>query len=109
MGNEKIVCAAIWYQEIETFPHGNDCRNIDKGIVVCGWRHGGCIGIMKGLTNKRTVTVAEDGVGKHIQGFLTTHNRFVDRYEAFEIAEREGQILDMSQTRGKRLFSEDLY
>lgn len=106
---EKIVCAAIWYKKIKTYLHGNPVVNIDEGHVVCGLRHGNCIGTMKALTGKRTVTVAEDGVGEHVQGFLTTKNRFVDRYEGFEIAKNANQILDMSQTRGKRLFSEDLY
>ena len=106
---ERIVCAAIWYKDVELHRHGNPVSNIDRGIVVCGLRHGNCIGTMKALTGLRTVTVAEDGVGEHEQGFLTTKNRFVDRYEGFEIAERSGQILDMNQTRGRRLFSEDLY
>ena len=60
----------------------------------------------------------------HIQGFVTSENRFVDRYEAAEIAWREHQILKWSTvyqrmavdlaengafTRAYALFSEDLW
>ena len=66
--------------------------NINNGIVICGWRHGNCIAINKSLTGYRTVTFAEDGVGDHEQGFLTSKNRFVDRYEAMKIAFEAGQV-----------------
>lgn len=47
--------------------------------------------------------------GENEQGFLTSKNRFVSREEALEIALRENQVIDLSQVRGNRLFSEDLY
>jgi len=56
--------------------------NVDKGSVVCAHRHGHVIALMMNLTGLRTVTYAKDGVGEHIQGFLTNKNRFVDRQEA---------------------------
>ena len=40
------------------------------------------------------------------QGFFTTENRFVDRYEAAEIAYNAGQIDDPNI---KELFSEDIW
>lgn len=104
---EQIICAAIWYQDLPTqtfLP-----KNIDKGIVVCGHRHGHCIDIMKRLSQLRTVTFAPDGVGNHEQGFLTNTNRFVSREEAFDIAESANQLNDRTRFTNRTLFSEDLY
>ncbi len=105
---EKIICAAIWYKELPTqrlLP-----KNIDRGIVICGHRHGQCIDIMKTLGELRTVTFSPDGVGEHEQGFLTNTNKFVDRLEAAEIAVKSGQVY-RSFLHNPRvgLFSEDLY
>lgn len=101
--------------------------NIDKGIVICGWRHGNCIAVTKATTGLRTVTLAVDGVGEHTQGFLTSKNRFVDRYEGMKIASMSGQVdkskvyykdtkipfamgLSVSEIpKYNPLFSEDLY
>ncbi len=102
---EKILCAAIWYKDLETqtfLP-----KNIEKGIVVCGHRHGHCIDIVKMLSGLRTVQIAPDGVGESIQGFLTNTNRFVDRKEAWKIAVDADQIVNQS-TIGT-LYSEHLY
>ena len=99
MKNEEyILCAAIWYKEFtcEDDNHlrirGMQPNNIDKGIVITGWRHGNCIAITKATTGLRTVTLALDGVGEHIQGFLTSKNRFVDRHEAMKIAFEANQV-----------------
>ena len=50
------------------------------------------------------------------QGFVTSHGRYVDRSEAWEIATREGQVTGrLNDAQGKRqaagatLFSEDLW
>ena len=43
------------------------------------------------------------------QGFLTNKYRFVDRYEAYEIAVRQNQIRRLCPTGSKRLYSEMLY
>ena len=108
MDKEYILCAAIWYQDLPTqrlLP-----KNVDKGIVICGHRHGQCIDIMKSLGGLRTVTFAEDGVGEHEQGFLTNTNRFVDRLEALEIAKSSNQIKpDEVINEHIGLFSENLY
>lgn len=103
---EKILCAAIWYKELPTqtfLP-----KNIKNGIIVCGHRHGHCIDITKMLSGLRTVQIAPDGVGKTVQGFLTNTNRFVDRKEAWVIAEKAKQIIQISGGKGT-LYSEDLY
>lgn len=108
MDKERILCAAIWYKEFEVDKSISDMVkpfNIEKGLVVYGWRHGNCISLMKAQTGYRTVTYANDGVGEHEQGFLTSKNRFVSRKEAGEIAFKAGQI----EKENDYLFSEDLY
>lgn len=106
--SEKILCAAIWYKEIEIkkeirfdlyLP-----KNIDRGIVFCGHRHAQCIYTKYAITGLRD---AESGENE--QGFLTSKNRFVSRQEALQIALRENQVIDLSNVTGDRLFSENLY
>lgn len=107
MSNERILISAVWYKDI---PLKKDIpqvlpKNCDRGLVVLGHRHGQCMWTMSCLTGLRSVENAEDGVGEHIQGFLTNTNRFVSREEAAEIAFAAGQIKEQTT----RLFSEDLY
>jgi len=109
--NERIQLAAIWYKEI---PIRKECPhvlpvNCDRGLVVTGFRHGHCIWTVLSLTGLRSVQFALDGTGESEQGFITNKNRFVGREEALEIALREGQVLDLKQIRGNKLYSEDLY
>jgi len=105
---EKIICAAVWYKELELkkdmpievyLP-----KNLDRGIVFCGHRHAQCIYTKCAITGLRD---AESGENE--QGFLTSKNRFVTREEGLEIALKQNQVIDHSQIRGNRLFSEDLY
>lgn len=108
---ENILCAAIWYKEIPLRKkiQGVLPKNCDEGIVISGHRHGQCMWVMGCLTGLRSVTYAPDGVGEYIQGFLTNHNRFVDRKEALKIALDNNQVLDLKEIRGDELYSEDLY
>lgn len=99
---ERILCAAIWYKEQNTPMYRP--LNADVGCVVLGHRHPHCIHTFKALTGKRTVTPE---CGEHIQGFLTSDNRFVDRKEALNIAIEAGQFIGNCYSNG--LFSEDLY
>lgn len=105
---ERILIAAIWYKDIKLVREIPEVRpkNIDRGIVVLGYRHGQVIWTVASLTGLRTVEIADDGVGEHEQGFLTNTNRFVGREEAKTIATKAGQIED---TPHKELYSEDLY
>jgi hypothetical protein len=79
MTKEYIICAAIWYKELPTqtfLP-----KNLDKGVVVCGHRHGHCIDIMKTLGQLRSVVSGPDSVGENEEGFLylsTIENNSVD-------------------------------
>lgn len=106
--NEKIICAAVWYKDLKlkkdmpTYSYLP--KNLDKGIVFSGHRHGQCIYSKCAITGLRD---AESGVS--IQGFLTSKNRFVDRESALKIALKQGQVIDQSKIRGNKLYSEDLY
>ena len=103
----KIVASAIKFYPIDSeYPQ-----------IICGKRHCDCFELMYNHQlnyNKPT----------HVQGFLTNDNRFVDRYEAAEIAWDANQILIGSDTyqkmwedfvendeltKGYQLFSEDLW
>lgn len=107
---EYILCAAIWYKELDKMSDKWDHTvgfsrpvNIEKGIVFCGHRHPHCMYQMIAMTGKRSVGTE---CGEEIQGFLTSKNRFVDREEAAVIHTMNGGTLNYSQ---EKLFSEDLY
>lgn len=105
---EKILCAAIWYKDlplIKTFDCNVLPKNCDRGLVFCGFRHPHCMYSMISITGKRS---CESEVGEYIQGFVTSEGRFVDRKEAWTIAEKNNQIVCQSGGKGT-LYSEDLY
>ena len=102
---EYILCAAIWYKELPLLHHFDSNVlpvNCDTGIVFCGYRHPHCMYSMASITGIRSVT---PDCGTYIQGFLTSKNRFVDRYEALTLALNAGQT---TKSQGQ-LFSEDIY
>jgi hypothetical protein len=105
---ERIICAAVWYKEIELKKEVPNWAylptNCDRGAVFAGHRHGQCIYTKCAITGLRD---AESGENE--QGFLTSKNRFVTREEALVIALEQKQVKDLTQIRGNRLFSEDLY
>ena len=110
--NEYILCAAIWYKDLPMVkPEILDNRgfrpyNVDKGVVICGWRHGNCIYQMVSITGLRSIP---EEAGEEEQGFLTNTNRFVDRLEAANIATENGQVEKDLINPNVGLFSEDLY
>lgn len=113
MGKNKeyILCAAIWYKEIElkkVIP-GVLPKNIETGLVVTGHRHGQCIWTVACLAGLRTVENGENAAGGSIQGFLTNTNRFVNREEGFDIAETANQLNNRTRGKSRTLYSEDLY
>lgn len=105
---ELVLTAAIWYKDLETMNFLP--KNIEKGIVISGYRHAHCISVLKTLAGLRTVKFGPDSVGETIQGFIKNKDRFVDRLEAMEIAIKSGQV-KKEELQNKRigLFSEDLY
>lgn len=78
---DKIKCAAIKYF-LKIAP--------DEAQVTWGANHGQCIewfGFAGYYSSMRCMD-------KEIQGFLTTSGRFVDRREAYQIAKRQGQLIN---------------
>lgn len=110
---EYILCSAIWYKDIEQkVVEGLNWKkdkqylylpkNLDRGVVFCGFRHPHCMYSMIYCLGKRSV---EPEIGESEQGFLTSQNRFVDREEAAQIAFISEQIPTQKYT----LYSEDLW
>lgn len=89
--NEVIVCAAV--------------RSSKTQQVVCGVKHG----------DETMFTVDDLDIYVEMfdeQGFMTNKLRFVDRQEAWVIANRENQIIKLvggNNVDGGTLFSENLY
>lgn len=109
---ERVACAAIWYKEVplRKVIQGVLPAGCDRGLVVCGHRHGQCMWVMGSLTGLRSVKSGPDSVGEYEQGFLTTRNRFVSRLEAAEVAVASGQVAREDLINPMvGLFSEDLY
>lgn len=103
---EHILCAAIWYKDYPVPERLNSNLlpvNLTKGIVFCGHRHPHCLRQMNVVWGRRQCEA-----GKEVQGFLTSKNRFVDRKEAWIIAEKQNQIIRVSGGEGT-LYSEDIY
>ena len=87
---ERIVCSAIHN------PADKDMA--DQPLIYCGLRH-------------PNILWQSDKVSRNPrhQGFLTSKGRFVDREEALKIALENNQVIDVTEIRGNRLHSEDLY
>lgn len=108
MNKERILCAAIWFNDGKK--HEHQPINIKIGLVVCGRRHCNCFLTLDLIFPD----MKKDELAAHRteQGFLTTGNRFVDRKEAFKIAATQGQLLMpelYDPKEEKILVSEDLY
>lgn len=104
---EYILSAAIWYKDGTEAPRGFIAQNIDSGVVIGQWRHGNVINIRatnplwnaKKLAESRGENPME--IKKHedtlpyfdeVDGFITSKGRFVDRWQAAELALLCGQI-----------------
>jgi hypothetical protein len=97
---EFIVCAAIWYKDFPLSLY--QPLNITTGFVLCGLNHASIIQQHVCLANRK-----QSQMGLYEQGFLTSNNRFVSRYEAAAMAIIANQV-DITKS-GKELFSEDLF
>ena len=104
---EYILCAAIWFKCNDVL--NNKPINIDKGIVLCGFRHGDIFS-QTGLLVKQRI---ELGVTEEVQGFLTSKNRFVTREEAALIAISQDQFANDDERqeviKSHYLYSENIY
>ena len=104
---EYILSAAIWYKDGTEAPRGFIAQNIDSGVVIGQWRHGNVINVRatnplwnsKKLAERRgenpmKIEKYEDTLSyfDEIDGFITSKGRFVDRWQAAELALLCGQI-----------------
>jgi len=92
---EYILCAAMHYDDGRK--HEHQPENIVTGFVVCARRHHNAIIIKQSLIDN----VAK----KSEEGFITSKDRFVNRFDAAEIAWDAGQTPFKSDC----LVSEELY
>ena len=76
--------------------------NINTGLVVCGLRHCNCFSILSQIFPFR------DYKNNMVQGFITNHNRFLDRKDALVVAKKAKQIIKKHDPKD-RLDSSDLY
>jgi hypothetical protein len=106
MNNERILCAAIHYDDKVNYDYSP--QGINTGFVICGYRHNNCIEILK-VIYKESSNVPKGLVRKSVQGFLTSKNRFVTRKEAFKIFFPEPGHKQPFDSLNDELFSEDLY
>ena len=94
--NEKIICAAIYYNDYTK--HHHQPTNINTGFVICGYRHCSILSAAYALCASKQL--------EKVEGFLTNRNRFLDRADAKIVAMQSGQI---RETKFNELYSEDLY
>ena len=107
---EYVLSAAIWYKDGTEAPRGMIAQNIDSGVVIGQWRHGNCINIRatNPVWNKKTLKERIDRESQdvpmmiseekpdveydYVDGFITSEGRFVDRWQAMELAYMAGQV-----------------
>lgn len=92
---EQIIAAALRVK---------DCKSKDgafnmEEIIITGKRHSNCFELLY-LNWEYDKTKVE-------QGFYTDQSRFLDRYEAMELALSTGRLA--APTKYKELWSEDLW
>jgi len=105
MVKEFILCSAVHYDNGTNYNKTN-VIGIESGVVICGKRHNDCNDTLRGILGDSFVVPERE-----FQGFLTSHNRFVSRAIAFQIAKANNQIIHRmfdNDTHGI-LTSEDLY
>ena len=97
-----VVCAANRMTYL-------DSQGVQHVLVIAGARHHD--GVMNPVIRALTEDDA-DRVVKMEQGFIDQHNQFLTRYEAWRIAEPNGQIKRRcggDDREGGWLYSENLY
>ena len=102
MHKEFILCSAVHYDNgAET-----NIIGIGSGVVICGRRHNDCNDTLRGILGNSFVVPERE-----FQGFLTSHNKFVSRAIAFQIAKANNQIIHrmFDDDAHGILTSEDLY
>lgn len=108
---ERILCAAVYVNDGEDYGELTYAAP-KRGIVFHGFRHGNCYHAMRPWLNSLPEEVRREKLNltqeDENQGFLTSKGRYVNRQEAWVIAEAARQILPHARHPGT-LYSEDLY
>ena len=94
----KIVCAANKFYFKNNLPP----------IVICGLRHWDAIMHMAVTSFDKELWAQRDREAE-TQGFIDTKGVFLDRREAWEVANAAGQIVRRCGGDDHKLFSENLY
>jgi len=84
---QVIVCAA---------------NKLASGLIVCGARH------HDPIMNAQIKAAGDTHIGE-TQGFIDQYGRFMNRKDAYRIAEESGQIVRSIGYETNKLFSEHLY
>jgi len=88
-------------------------NGISVGFIITGRRHSDCYQVIHSLLNghklKEEVEQVQKLARNENQGFITSHNRYVDRSEAYNIAVANNQCWHTINSDSKILASEDLY
>ena len=97
----RILCAAIKLTGYRT-----DIEKLDS-VIILGVRHGDCYSTIKLLKSTWMNTTT-------IEGFIDTDGNFFNRYEAYDIVLKNGQMsatteLWKAEKGETELYSEDLY
>jgi hypothetical protein len=86
----------------------------EERIIAAAIQYGGTISLPPPARHHTIIATMDTEMGidgplatPERQGFITSTGRFVNRIEAFDIAYRAKQFT--KETRGPRLFSEDLW
>jgi hypothetical protein len=99
---ETILAAAIHI--LDNNKHLHQPLNVDLGYVISGYRHCCCYPIVKLIYSETKLKPPIT------EGFITSHFRFVNRTEAFQIAKNAFQIIsDLFEEEKSSLKSEDLW
>lgn len=85
---EYIICSAVHYDD--GIIHQEQPININTGIVVTGRRHNNCFYSLKQMASYDESKVTKENT---IAGFLTNFDNFLNRKEAFKLAEKNNQLL----------------
>lgn len=78
--SERVLCAAVHYRNGKKYEH--QPKNVESGLVVCGRRHHNAL-----LTLFMLIRFKKRNTVDIVQGFITSDDRFVDRKEAYLIAD----------------------
>lgn len=111
---EKILCAAIYFNDGKEYP--NQPKNINSGFIVTGRRHHNCYATLSAIGSalgmQEIAKNTFERIDRDSQGFITSSDRYVDRKEGLQIALANNQVyhsMHKHATPDDILISEDLY